>query len=196
MKPGPYEPIECDDRGDAKSRYLDLGDFELHGSTIQCGSNLFLPTYCVVSGTDDDLEIVERSLVCLSPVAKVMAIFLLPVAIVIPFGRLLLAWGLSSNCHVTYFVERRLIRRSRILLAIGVCLLIAAFVWLAFVAPDFRAQGPQLLIGPVTLFLVTLGLAFGFGISPYPIRVVAFKDGGQYWIRGFKEPFIQRLEEM
>ncbi len=144
MDTNPFAPIKCDDQRTSEPRFLDLGDFELHGSTIHCGSQLFRPMYCVVNGTDEDLEMVERDLMYLPPIAKVLAVILFPVASVLPFGRLLLLWGLSSNCRVTYFVERRLIRRSKLLLACGVCLLIVAFTWLAFVAPDVRMQGAQL----------------------------------------------------
>ncbi|MBL8820337.1 MAG: hypothetical protein JNL58_30215 [Planctomyces sp.] len=196
METNPYIPINSDDRGHCSSRFLDLGDFELHGTTIHCGGNLFLPMYCVVSGTDDDLEMIERDLLYFSPLARLIAICLLPITIAIPFNRLLLVWGLSSTCHVTYFVERSLIRQARMLLTLGAILIISALLWLAFVAPDIRTQGLHVLIGPTALFLLTVGFAVGFGRNPYPIRVVAFKDRKQLWIRGFSEPFIRRLEEM
>lgn len=84
MDVNPYKSPETVDREKPVVPYLDMGSFEVVGNTIHCGPKLFLPMHCVLTGEEEDLEVVERKLRYLPIWGRILWILFLPMFTIFP----------------------------------------------------------------------------------------------------------------
>ena len=158
--------------------------FYVDGDQITFFINTDLPDICVVTGDQEDLVRVRKTLVWVpSWIYLLLLINLLVLLIVYLIVR--------KKCTVSYCMSRSVRNGGRIKTLAGVLAMIVGGISGVLIGSGNQAE-IGLAVGIVS-FLVGLVLLYAGGL---PISVAKHKDGRQFWLKGFKPAFFDALREM
>lgn len=158
--------------------------FYVEGDQVTFFNNTDLPEICVVTGDQEDLVRVRKTLIWVpSWIYLLLLINLLVLLIVYLIVR--------KKCTVSYSMSRSARNASRMKTLVGVLVLIGGVIsGILIGAGNYAEIG--LVVGIVS-FLIGLVLLYAGGL---PISVAKHKDGRQFWLKGFKPAFFDALREM
>ncbi len=160
------------------------GRFYVEGDQVTFFLNTDLPEICVVTGDQEDLVRVRKTLIWApSWIYLLLLINLLVLLIVYLIVR--------KKCTVSYSMSRSVRNASRLKTLVGVLVMIGGGISGVLIGSGNHAE-IGFAVGIVS-FLIGLFLLYAGGL---PISVAKHKEGRQFWLKGFKPAFFDTLQEM
>lgn len=158
--------------------------FYVEGDQITFFNHTDLPEICVVTGDQEDLVRVRKTLIWVpSWIYLLLLINLLVLLIVYLIVR--------KKCTVSYAMSRSARNAGRMRTLTGVLTMIGGGIAGVLIVSGNRPE-IGLVIG-IVAFLVGLVLLYAGGL---PISIAKHKDGRQFWLKGFKPAFFDSLRQM
>ena len=158
--------------------------FYVEGDQITFFNHTDLPEICVVTGDQEDLVRVRKTLIWVpSWIYLLLLINLLVLLIVYLIVR--------KKCTVSYAMSRSVRNANRMKTLVGVLAMIGGVIS-GFLIGSGNYPAIGFAVGLVS-FLIGLILLYAGGL---PITIAKHKDGKQFWLKGFKPAFFDALREM
>ncbi|MEQ9411289.1 MAG: hypothetical protein RIK87_26485 [Fuerstiella sp.] len=162
------------------------GRFVIDGSLVRIDGPTQFPEMCIVTGQREDLVRVSKTLTYVSPILIIAFLLSGLIAIILYFL-------MRKQCTVDFYISRSARWSFRRKVLIGVCCLgLMAAVIVGLIDSGLVDRQPWLMFVPLILFATGLILIVN-GANMLSVR--KYVAPGQFWLKGFREPFLTRLRQ-
>jgi len=159
-------------------------NFVIDGDAIRCGPEVRLPDICVRTGDTQDVIRINKAIYYVSPVVYV-------VLLLSPLIGLILMFALRKKCQVSYCLSSPVRSQMRWYAVAGTLAILGSIGLFVFIIGSGAADRTPFLIGiPILVFIAAIVL-LAFGTNA--LKVQKQVGGKEFWIKGFKDPFLTEL---
>ena len=159
--------------------------FYVDGNLIMCGKSVVLPPICIITGETEDVVLIKKTVTWVS---KWIYITLLAGVLILLIVYLIL----RKECKTSYYLSWRLRNRQR-WMTFGA--FVGFFVGFGLIITGVvNSQVPEILV-PLGLISLIASLVLLFLGKP-PLKAVRQENGVKFWLKGFKQPFFDKLRVM